>query len=375
MEAGGVTRGSIFLMVLLLLLPAAPIVKGEVEAPTLIRGTVTDSETGKPIPGVYVAVVNRTKDLHFYYVTDDDGSYSLNVGTGGVFKVGAFSTSHEELVKEVEIGLFNNVIVDLQLVRYEHNVRVHFYSWDIEYPLFALDVGITDSMGRETRYLTDPEGWLRLHLDNGNYTIRSYRDFLETYEEDFTISENRAFYAPVDLHPVNVNTSASLNVFHNNIYIPPKEFRAIVIEDEEPTAMWLRVNSDVMITIQQMTHEMYHSYLDSLAGIPFNSDKPPYIEFDKRIVMAYGGGGTVTVWQLPYYILLANNETESALVSVDIRYEYGSPIVSEVIGGPLEPGSPGPEPREFGISSVFVLIAAAILIALVLLIYRSHKRK
>lgn len=373
MEAGGASKVLASLLLVLFLFPMVPPVKGEVVAPTMISGKVTDSETGKPIRDVIVAVVNWSKDLHFYYVTDEDGSFSVNVGTSGVFEVKAYIPSHEEMVKEVEVGLFDQVIVDIQLVRYEHNVRVHFYSWDEEYPLFALDVGITDSGGNETRYLTDPDGWLKLRLVDGNYTIRSYRDFLQTYEANFTITENKVFSRDANLHPLGVNYSASLIVFHNNIYIPPKEFRTLVIEDEEPTVLYFKAHSDVPISVAHMTQDMFDLYLEKHTGKPYPNKELPRLPYDFYIGTGYGLAGGVTVWKVPYYLSFENNGTEAALVSVDMRYQYGSPIVSEVLEGPLEPRSTDPGPKEMSFSSVYLLIIGAVLISAAAAVYRSHR--
>ncbi|MGA1873114.1 MAG: carboxypeptidase-like regulatory domain-containing protein [Thermoplasmatota archaeon] len=373
MEARGMTLVVLVLLISSMLLSLLSYADGEVEAPTLISGTVTDSETGLPVEGAFVAAVNSTRDLHFYYRTEADGSYSFNVGSPGGFTIAVYTESHEYRVREVEVDLFDQETVDFQLVKHDHNVRVHFYSWDDEYPLFALEVIITDSTGLETFYLTEPDGWLRLELEDGDYHIRTHRDHLETYERNFTISENEVLVETVNLRPVNVYGDASLIVFHDVIYIPPKEFRAVVIEDEEPTEMWLSVNSDVRITIQQMTQNMFDKYLEKHTGAPYPHEEPPILEYDSRLETK-GGGGSVTVWKLPYYVVLANNETESALVSVDLRYEYGSPIVSGVLGGPLEPYVLEEGSGDLGLSSIYLILIFSVLSAAIVAIYRSHRK-
>ncbi|MGA1820004.1 MAG: carboxypeptidase regulatory-like domain-containing protein [Thermoplasmatota archaeon] len=374
MKAGGISGSLAVFLLLAIFIPAAAPVKGEVEAPTIISGTVTDSKTGNPIPGVFVAVINETKDLHFYYHTNEDGSYSFNVGTNGSFRIFVYKDSHQYEEKRVEIGLFDQVEVDFELVRYEYNVRVHFYSWDEEYPLFALEVGITDSSGNETRYLTDLDGWLKLKLDHGNYTIRSYRDFLETYEENFTISENMVFVDTADLQPANVNASAALILFHDNIYIPPGEFRTLVILDEEPTELYFYARSDVPISVAHMTQDMFDLYLEKHTGRPYPNEELPRLPYDIYIGEARGLGGGVTVWKIPYYLSFENNGMESALVSIDMRYQYGSPIVSEVIGGPLEPGSEGPVQKDLSISSIYLLLFLVIVIVMGYSLFRSHSK-
>jgi hypothetical protein len=290
-----------------------------------------------PVKGVYVMIRNYTREIFFYYLTEEDGTYEVNVGTSGNFFIEVDGPAHHFTVKEVEISLFEEKDVDFQVERYEHNVMIFFYNQDEIYPLKNFEVQITDEYSMTNTYHTMNNGWLNLTLETGNYSIISKNDLLQTYEEDFNVSDEKIFRRYEHLYVANVDESASRSISDVFTTISPRSFRAVKLTSSEPTSMYLKAQSNEEITIIEMTHMMYDKYLSDHTGALYPHDEPPVIDYDTKVGPAYRGGGTVDMWRIPYYIVFENNNSVTAEVEFELFYEYSDPIIVSLEEGPLSP--------------------------------------
>jgi len=312
-------------------------VKGEEVSRTTIRGTITDSETGLPVKDAYVMVRNYTREIFFYYITSENGSYEFSIGAEGNFIIEVDGTAHHYYSTEISIGRFEAIVIDIQIDRYEHNFMAFFYNEDRMYPLENLDVIITDEGRDEETYQTDQLGWLNTTLEYGNYTFRTSRDFLHTQEDSFNVSYNKVYRRYYQMRAVNVFENASKKLTTEPLIIPSKEFRAIRIINEEPTHMYLDFQADDKVTFTKLTQKMFDMYLSVHTGEPYPHEEEPCYDYDGRFGTMYGGGGTIGVWTIPYYIVFENNNTETITIEYDLYYEYGEPRIASIESGPLEP--------------------------------------
>ncbi len=345
--------------------------------PTIIRGRIIDAETGTPVENAYVSATNISKDLHFYFQTTEDGFYELNVGTTGNFSVNVCGPAHHVNRKEVSIQLFDEIDLDFQMERFELDVMLCFFNCDKSYPITHLETIIKDQNGNETTYYTGSDGRLNLTLEYGSYSVRTYRDHLETFEEVFNISRNEVLFRCVSLSPSNVNESASKKLTPGPLLIPPKKFQSIRIDDTGPNSLFLRVRSSRSITVIDMTPMMYDKYLSIHTGIPYLHDEQPCMEFDSRLGPSYGGGGTVRVWKLPYYMVFENNNTVSAEVDIELFYEFGDPYIGGIEEGPLEPPLPDDEEdvsSSLGSNPMLIILISILFVFSLTMIFEKRRK-
>ncbi|HBG25696.1 MAG: hypothetical protein A2Y10_20545 [Planctomycetes bacterium GWF2_41_51] len=67
---------TVFILICFMSACVLPMAKFHPEADFIVKGTVTDAQTGKPIEGAKVGDVNEYADGKFYAITDEKGSYS-----------------------------------------------------------------------------------------------------------------------------------------------------------------------------------------------------------------------------------------------------------------------------------------------------------
>jgi hypothetical protein len=320
---------------------------------------------------------NYSREIFFYYLTEDDGTYEINVGTHGNFFIMVEGPSHHWEMKEISISMFEEKVMDFQIERYEHNFMFFYYNQDEIYPIEDLEVQITDEADITKVYFTGDDGWVNLTLEPGNYSIITVNDLFQIYEDDFSIPENEVYIGIRNLYVANVDESASRSISDVIITIPPKSFRAVKLSSSEPTSLYLSASGNEKTTIIEMTQMMYDKYIEYHTGAPYPHDEPPIIEYDSKIGPTYGGGGSVAMWRIPYYIIFENNNSVSAEVDFDLYYEYGDPVIVDIEEGPLSSVIREDDDESDGSSdSSFVSLGTAILsMALFTLTFVMLKRR
>ncbi len=332
---------------------------------TIIKGVVTDAETGQPVENALVMIRNYTRDIYHYYETESNGSYEISIGSFGNFCLEVQGPIHEFKSTEVEINAFEEKKMDIEIIRYKHNVMVLFYNQDVRYPVDNLKVTITGDMGNQTLYQTANNGWLNLSLEEGIYSLRTDDEFFNPLILDMNVSENRCYRTFNGLSVSNVFENASKKINPNPIVVNPGEFAAVKITNNEPTSMFLTSESDERVTIIEMTGIMYDKYRSIKTGVPYEHSEDPVLEYDSKIGSSYGGGGTVVVWELPYYIVFENNNSVPARVAYELYYEYGNPSVDRIESGPLNPSLIDEDEEEDSKSTSALSFTLFILIVLI----------
>lgn len=368
----------IALILIVTWIPSLDEADGELVHKTIIKGVVTDSETGLPVEGALVMVSNETKELYHYYRTEANGSYEISVGSRGNFQVVVQGPVHEFVSTDISIELFEEVELNFTITRHEHNFMVLFCNDEIIYPLDNQEVVILDEEDNFTPYHTASDGWLNLTLPSGNYTMMVDKQYFDPVIRDFQITNDSYFMFRESLRTSNVFENASKKMVFNPVIVEPGEFAAVQITNDEPTSMFLMSHSDEHVIIMKMTGIMFDKYISEKTGVPYEQDEDPPIEFDSRIGPSYGGGGSVTLWELPYYIVFENNNTVPATIEYEIFYDYGDPSFVSIERGPLDPDPEVIEEEDeegslpaLSLSSMILVLA---MISLVLMISRSRRK-
>jgi len=320
---------------------------------------------------------NYTKDIYHYYETEPNGSYEISIGSWGNFYLEVQGPIHEYVSNEIEITVFEEKNMDVELRRYEHNVMVLLYNHDVRYPLDGFNVTITDEVGNRTIHQTAHDGWLNLTLNEGIYSLRADNEFFDPLDLEMNVTEDRCYRTFRGLSVSNVFENASKKMNPDPIVVNPGEFTAVKITNNEPTSMFLTAKSDEKVTIIEMTGMMYDKYLSINTGVPYEHTEDPILEYDSKIGSSYGGGGTVVVWELPYYIVFENNNSVHAGVTYELYYEYGDPSIEEIERGPLNVSVIEEDEKEDSESTATLSFTIMILCALIftLIMATITKRK
>lgn len=291
---------------------------------TGFHGHVYDVETGLPIEGAEVYIINMTQDKIFMDVTDENGYYELQVGGGGEYRLTAFSEIHDYVDINRSIEYFHWERQDFNLMKYQYNLygQVHFGldNWGE-----GVEVSIISLENNETVEVVEAGemGAFNLTLDPGNYSVVVNFEHFLPFQKNITISDGRIERIRISPDLEQASEDSEHILVNDSINIPSNGWTAYEFESEYETRIWLEFSFDKTVEVTQMDHMMYDYYKAKMLGENLSNIEEPYLKYDFKLVSP-GGGMDGVIQQSPYYVVFYNDLDVDVTGSFIIKYDYGN---------------------------------------------------
>jgi len=279
---------------------------------TIIQGVVRDNKSGQPIEGILVEIVDFTYLRIFTNITDENGVYKAQVGIGGNYRISAYSynenNSYEYLERYFNVTQFTTQIVDLRLNRYPSNIHFRVIDSISNKPIQGVEIQIHPHIqihGPTTYVKTNKNGWGNLTLTPFNYSIFIENPGYKEYFCSIYVKDNRTVFYPITLKQILSGPTSKIVYFNELISIPPNSYAAIRINSQRETTVWASYTPDVQLKEVRLTENMFLEFLEKNQTF-----EGPVKNFDRiandMICWSSGRGNQITLWRIPYFLLLFN---------------------------------------------------------------------
>lgn len=178
----------------------------------VIRGTVTDMNTGNPIPYVDLGFgQHEPPHMGFHAMSGEDGYYQIDVMNGSYFAFAHHPDYLDYFEHEGPIVMDDTATFDIALVMADGSISGQVTDADTGMPIPWIGVGVMDNDNPDMWFFggTDEEGFYHINVLNGTYTLFIDEWGYEPYmsgpiyvQNDHPIHDVQLIYMPYAWPPI-----------------------------------------------------------------------------------------------------------------------------------------------------------------------------